>query len=251
MMDELEIVTIATHDDEPLLDEFHSGIYWNACPDRQQPVVAWKRALWGGAAPYELTIRIAGRALRDRARREILGGITFERYPRSGCGFVTSMVVAPAARRQRLGRRLQAEAAATLFAVGAPAVFSELDDPRRITEVAIDGPGLATAGRAAERQRGASDGPAYDRWRRIERNQAWGARVLDLRYVQPARAPGLARAHGVCLIAIAGAQPLPPSLPGRLVRDFIAELYAVTEGGAPDPDLVDISDRVPLVELRR
>ena len=52
---ELEIVTIRTHDDEGLLDEFHGTVYWEAFPDQQEPVTVWKRALWGGAAPYELT----------------------------------------------------------------------------------------------------------------------------------------------------------------------------------------------------
>src|SRR5262249_59958092 len=70
---DLEIVTIESHDDEALLDEFHSGIYWDEFAEQQEPVAVWKRALWGGAAPYELTIRIAGRALRDR-RSRIAGG---------------------------------------------------------------------------------------------------------------------------------------------------------------------------------
>jgi len=106
---EIEIVAITSHDDEPLLDEFHSGIYWDDFADQQEPVEIWKRALWGGASSYQLTIRVAGRALRDRARRELLGGIAFEHYPRSRCGLVTYMVIAPAARRQGLGKRLQRE----------------------------------------------------------------------------------------------------------------------------------------------
>jgi len=229
---DLEIITIANHDDEALLDEFHSGIYWDAFADQQEPVAIWKRALWGGASPYELTIRIAGRALRDRKRRELVGGIAFERYPRSGCGLVTYMVIAPAARRHGLGRRLQRDAATTLFAAGAPAVFGEVNDPRRIGE--------------------GVDEPAHEMWRRLERNQAWGARVVDVRYVQPALAPGLERDRGLCLIALAGAQPLPPAMPGAIVRGFVDELYAITEGCAPDRELVAaIPDRVELVELRR
>ncbi|TMQ03325.1 MAG: GNAT family N-acetyltransferase [Deltaproteobacteria bacterium] len=229
---ELEIVTIASHDDEGLLDEFHGGVYWDAFADQQEPVEVWKRALWGGAVPYELTIRIAGRALRDRARREIAGGIAFERYPRSGCGLVTYMVIAPTAQRHGLGRRLQREAAMALFAAGAPAVFGEVNDPR-------------LAGRGV-------DEPLEAMWRRLERNQAWGARVVDARYVQPALAPGLGRDHGLCLIALAGAQPLPSTMPGTTVRDFVAELYAVTEGGEPDADLVaGIPEHVDLIELRR
>lgn len=228
----LEIVTITNHDDEGLLDEFHAGIYWDAFAEQQEPIAVWKRALWGGASPYELTVRIAGRALRDRGRRELLGGIAFERYPRSGCGLITYMVIAPAARRQGLGKRLQRDAAATLFAAGAPAVFGEVNDPRRA------GDGI--------------DEPLDDMWRRLERNQAWGARVVDVRYVQPALAEGLGRDHGLCLIALAGGPPLPPVMSGEIVRDFIDELYAITEGRAPDRAvLASIPDRVALVELGR
>ena len=229
---ELEIIAIASHDDEGLLDEFHGGVYWDAFADQQEPVAVWKRALWGGAAPYQLTIRIAGVALRDRARREIHGGIAFEHYPRSGCGLVTYMVIAPVARRQGLGRRLQREAALAMFAAGAHAVFGEVNDPR-------------LAGRGV-------DEPIEAMWRRLERNQAWGARVLDARYVQPALAPELARDHGLCLLALAGEQPLAPTMPGGIVRGFVEELYAATEGAPPDAELIAaIPERVDLIELRR
>jgi GNAT superfamily N-acetyltransferase len=229
---ELEIVTVASHDDEALLDAFHTGIYWDAFAEQQEPVEVWKRALWSGATPYALTIRIAGRALRDPARREILGGIAFERYPRSGCGLVTYMVIAPAARRHGLGRRLQREAAMSLFAAGTPAVFGEVNDPR------LAGKGV--------------DEPVEAMWRRLERNQAWGARVLDARYVQPALAPGLTRDRGLCLIALCGAQPLAPTMSGALVRDFLDELYTITEGVPPDAELLAaIPDLVSLFELRR
>jgi len=229
---ELEVITIENHDDEALLDAFHTGIYWDDFAEQQEPVEVWKRALWGGTSPYELTIRIAGRALRDRDRREILGGIAFERYPRSGCGLISYMVIAPAARRRGLGRRLQSHAAATLFAAGAPAVFGEVNDPRRV------GDGVAE--------------PVHDMWRRLERNQVWGARVVNARYVQPALTPGLERDHGLCLIALSGAQPLPMTMSGRVVREFMDELYRATEGAPPDDALLDeIPDLVELVELRR
>jgi GNAT superfamily N-acetyltransferase len=229
---ELEIITVASHDDEALLDEFHSGVYWDAFAEQQEPVEVWKRALWGGAAPYELTIRIAGRSLRDRERREIAGGIAFERYPRSGCGLVTYMVIAPEARRHGVGRRLQREAAMALFGRGAPAVFGEVNDPR-------------LAGRGV-------DEPIEAMWRRLQRNQAWGARVVNTRYVQPALAPGLSRDHGLCLIALAGGEPLPATIAGGVVRGFVEELYEITEGGAPDGELLaQIPAHVDLIELQR
>lgn len=232
MTTEIEIITIRSHDDEALLDEFHTGIYWEAFGEREEPLVVWKRALWSGASAHELTIRVAGRALRDRVRREILGGIVFERYRSCGCGLISYMVVAPQARRQGLGKRLQFEATETLLGAGAPVVFGELRDPRHFDDDAAE--------------------PLRETWRRIERNQAWGARVVDIRYVQPALGPGLSRDRRMCLIAMPSAQPLPESLPGALVRDFVDELFTVTEGSSPDHALFgEIPDRVALFELRR
>ncbi len=146
----------------------------------------------------------------------IIGGICYERYPRSGCGLVTYLVVAPAAQGRGLGERLLREA---VSALDAPIVLGEVNDPR------VHGEG----------------------WDRLQRFQRWGARVLDARYVQPALGPGLARDRGLLLIAFA---PLPEIVDGAAVRTFIEELYAATEGGAPDPE-VAIPDRVALVELSR
>jgi GNAT superfamily N-acetyltransferase len=205
---------------DALLERFYRGIYWDAFAAQHEPLDNWRAGL-RGEVPYALTIRLA------LDGETILGGIVFEHYPRSGCGFVTYMVVAPSARGAGLGRQLQTEAASELFAGGAPAVFGELNDPR-----VPHAEGEAVA------------------WTRLERNQRWGARVLAARYVQPALGPGLQRDRNLVMIAIAGATPLPATLPGAIARDFIAELYAVTEGGAPDPDIA-IPDQVPLVELHR
>jgi GNAT superfamily N-acetyltransferase len=232
---ELELVTIdrASREYEGLLAAFHAGIYLDAFASQREPLEVWQRALWGAAPRYELTVRIAGHALHDPARRDVLGGVAYERYPQSGCGLVTYMVIAPPARRQGLGRRLQGDAVRALRNVGAPAVFGEINDPRRI------GAGV--------------DEPPIDMWRRVRRNMSWGARVLDMHYVQPALAPGLARDHGLCLLALAGAnESLPAAIDGAIVRAFVHELYAITEGNAPDRELLaGIPDRFALIELGR
>jgi N-acetylglutamate synthase-like GNAT family acetyltransferase len=90
---------------------------------------------------------------------EIIAGITYEAYPKSRCGLVTYLVVAPHARERGLGRQLLTYAANDLYARGARAVFGEVN-------------------------RDAPD--------RIARFVRWGARVLDYAYVQPALGPGLA-----------------------------------------------------------
>jgi len=152
---------------------------------------------------------------------DVRAGICFERYPRSGCGLVTYMVVAPEVRGQGLGERLLREATQALYAGGAPAVFGEVVMP---------------AGATIARQR-------------IERFQRWGARVAQVRYVQPALGPGLHRDGELMLIVLAGEAPLPADLPGEVVRGFVEELYAVTEGGAPDARIV-VGERVPLAIAR-
>ena len=196
--------------DSELLETFYGSIYLDAFATQREPIDAWRRAL-RGERPYELTIVVAcdGDA--------IAGGIAYELYPASRCGLVTYMVVAPAYRRGGLGKRLQGDAVAELRARGAGAVFGEIDDPR-------------TRGEHARL--------------RLARNQRWGARVVDTRYIQPALGPGLARDRDLILIALA---PDGETLPGATVDAFIRELYACTEGGPPDPD-VAVPEVVRLVE---
>jgi GNAT superfamily N-acetyltransferase len=200
------------------LDAFHRGIYWDEFAEQQEPLAHWHAALRGGH-PYELTIKLA------LDGDVIVGGIAYERYPRSGCGLVTYMVVSPAARRLGLGRRLQGDAAADLYARGAPLVLGEINDPRTTTLE-----------------------PAAHAWTRLARNQKWGARIADTRYVQPALGDGLARDRQLLLIVLAGVAPLPATIDGAILREFLDEFYEVTEGGPPDPE-ISIPDVVRLVAL--
>lgn len=171
--------------DDPRLAAFHRGIYRDAFAAQHEPLAVWQAAL-RGELPYRMIVRLA------LAGEDIAGGICFEHYPRSECGLLTYMVVAPAHRRRGLGETMLRDALATL---AAPAVLGEVHD----------------------------DG---DRLARFER---WGARVVPGRYIQPALAPGLARDRSLVLIAWGDATP-------ARVRAFVEELYAVTEGGPPDPE---------------
>ena len=215
--------------DAALLERFYRGIYLADFGPQREPLEAWTWALWSGEAPYRMMVRVALAADGD----EIVGGIAYELYPRSRCGLVTYMVVAPAARGAGLGRRLQGDAARALFAGGARAVFGEVSDPRVPH-------GHETAAAA---------------WERLERNQKWGARVVDARYVQPALGPGLERDRGLVLIALRDRAPLPATMPGAIVRDFVAELFAATERTTDqDAELREILDgiasEIALIELR-
>ncbi len=222
----IKIVEI-TRDDAALLEQFHREVYLDAFASQHEPLDVWTWALWSGEAPYTLTVRVA---LDDET---ILGGIAYEFYPRSACGLVTYIVVSAQARRAGLGKRMLAEATQALRGRGARAVFGEVNDPR-----------IARA-----------DEPTEQAWRRLERNQRWGAHVVETRYVQPSLAPGLARDRGLLLICLDRLDGSGDTLAGTIVRAFLAEFYEVTERRAPDVELHaildEIPDTVPLVQLAR
>lgn len=183
----MRLVEIRDRADEPLLDAFHAGIYLDAFAAQREPLEAWKARLWGAPAPYRLTIQL----LRDGD--ETVAGIVHERYPRSRCGLMTYLVVAPAYRQRGAGRALIDGAIASM--ADCALVLGEVSDPR-----------------------------AFARFTR------WGARALDVAYVQPSLGPGLARDRSLALLAF---PPLPASVPGALVRDFLDELFTITEGATP------------------
>jgi GNAT superfamily N-acetyltransferase len=198
------IVDVAEEDAE-LLARFYRDVYLPEFEAQREPLDAWQAAL-AGDQPYRMFVRLIVE------HGEIRGGITYELYPRSGCGLVTYMVIAPSARRTGLGKRLLLDAASDLIARGARAVIGEVNDPR-------------------------SGGD----WPRLERFQRWGCRVIEARYVQPALGPGLERDRGLVLIA------LPPvtAIDGALVRDFVRELHEVTEQCAPDDEMRAVLDSIP------
>jgi len=204
---------IALSAGDPRIDAFHRGIYQDEFADQSEPVERWHAALRGERA-YELSIQLA----LDGER--ILGGICFERYPRTGCGLLTYVVVAPEARGQGLGKQLQTAALDALR--GAPLVLGELNDPRVTTLE-----------------------PTEAAWTRLRRNQRSGAGVIEMRYVQPALGDGLPRDRQLLLMVF---PPFPSPIDGARLRAFIDELYQATEGGPPDPEIV-ISDLVGVVEL--
>lgn len=201
---------------DPRLDEFHRGIYWDEFAEQHEPLATWQAALRGDK-PYALTIELA----LDGDR--LAGGICIEHYPRSGCGLLTYIVVAPEQRGKGIGKRLQTAAVEALYARGARLVFGELNDPRVTTLE-----------------------PASVAWDRVRRNQRWGARVVQTRYVQPSLGDG--RDRQLLLIALAGKTPLPQAIDGAVLRAFLDEFYDVTEGGPPDPEIA-IPDVVRLTEL--
>ena len=175
---------IGTATDQQLA-AFHAGIYWDAFAAQHEPLDVWRRAR-RGELPYELWVRLA---LDDTG---ITGGICFERYPATGCGLLTYMVVAPHARGQGLGKALIDDALGVL--ADAPAVYGEVNDPATQTREPVD---------VAQR--------------RLAMFERWGARVVELRYVQPALAPGLVPDETLRLIAWRDTDPV-------LAARFVDEL---------------------------
>jgi GNAT superfamily N-acetyltransferase len=166
---------------------FHRGLYWDAFAAQHEPLEVWQRAR-RGELPYTLWIRLA------LDEHGIAGGIAFERYAKTACGLLTYLVVAPRARGQGIGRALVDDALATLH--DAPAIYGEVNDPATQTREPRD---------VAER--------------RLATFERWGARVVDLRYVQPALAPGLAPDETLRLIAWRDASPV-------RARQFLDEFTA-------------------------
>jgi hypothetical protein len=199
-------------DDGELLAAFYDDVYLREFAHQREPLEAWRRALAGGE-PYAWSIIVAGDALRDPARRRIDGGIVFERYPRSGCGLVTYLVVAPHARKGGLGARLLARAREAL--AGAPLVLGEVHVPD------------SDEARA-----------------RIAWFARRGGRVLDVRYVQPDL--GYGRDRLLHLIAFFDGAP-PAEVDCAPLAAFLREFYETVEG-AIDADteamLASIGPRV-------
>ena len=181
--------------DTELLAAFYDDVYLAAFAHQREPLAAWRSAL-AGHEPYAWSVVVAGDALRDPARRRIDGGIVFERYPRSGCGLVTYLVVAPHARNGGLGERLLARARAAL--AGAPLVLGEVHVPD------------SDEARA-----------------RIAWFARRGAGVLDVRYVQPDL--GYGRDHQLRMIAFFDGAP-PAEIDGAPLVAFLREFYETVEG---------------------
>ena len=209
-----ETVELRERADEPLLDAFYAGIYLDAFAHQAEPLAVWKRRLWHDASPpYHLTIRIAGTDLRDPEHRAIHGGIVHELYPRSRCGFVTYLVVAPAHRGTGLGRRLLRESVEMLRAAtdGHAYVLGEVSDPTKQTDPA----------------------KAREARERIARFERWGARLVDAPYIQPSLGPGLPRDRALRLAMFTADTPLPDTISGERLAAFLDELFTVTEGAPP------------------
>lgn len=209
------LVSLPEHDD--LLDAFYADVYLPAFRHQREPLEVWKRQLGGERTGPILCISVIGNDLHDRERRRIDGGMVAELYPRSGCGLLTYLVVAPGARRRGVGRALL-DRSRELLAERAAArgielglVFGEITDPR---------------GKAGD--------DAEAAWKRLQQFQHWGAHVVDIAYVQPDLGAGLGRDRDLVLLAFFDGDGAPPAtIDGSRLVAFLRDLYEATEGQVP------------------
>ena len=148
----------------------------------------------------------------------VLGGVCAEHYRSSRCGLVTYIAVEPQHRGAGVARMLMRAAGGRLDALacdqGEPlhAIFAEAEDPST-----VDATLHATAS---------------ERLRILGR---FGARAVDLRYVQPGLSGGGGRARHLTLLRLGGADA---PIERAIVHDFVHEFYRALGIAAPgaDPD---------------
>ena len=197
---------------EELLAEFYRDLYLPEFHHQREPLEVWQARLRGERDDgYQLRIFV------EVNHGHLEGGAVCELYPESGCGLLTYLVVAPEVRRRGVGGALLQQARQ---AVGdAALVLGEISDPQKHDD---------------ERD-----------WQRLERFQRWGARVLDVTYVQPDL--GYGRDPDLLLVAF---DP-PEIVEGERLRTFFREFYRITERREPPPEmLASVSDSVSWHVLR-
>ncbi len=181
-------------------------------PSERDDPAAWPERLWEPGSPDlpEMHLLVAPGDPGLTA-----GGLLFEYYPRSRCGLLGYLAVAPEHRRRGLARQLVTAAVDTLEDVASArgrslaAVFAECEDPT-----------LFQQGRSA-----------IDPRDRLAAMARLGGLWVDLPYVQPDLCGG-GRAHHLLLVAFQA--PVLPSLTREVVRDFLREYYGAL--GVTDVD---------------
>ncbi len=219
------IIDLREGRDDGIVREFYQDLYLPAFPvaEHREDLETWLGSLWAPAddAGWRRVLLIAGTELEDRARREIWGGHMLEFYPRSSCGLLAYLVVAPGRRRQGWARALVDRGMAALDAEARAgggtvrAVFAECEDPRH-----------------------KPPGEDAEAWERMGALTRLGARVIDVPYTAPALRRGGRRARDLLLLYFR--RPERPETPPRpVILEFLREFYealGVADPGA-DPDL--------------
>lgn len=175
----------------------------------------------------------------DRAD-EVVGGAVTMRQRGSPVALLAYLAVRPGRRGEGIGSRLLANLSGQYQQEGLALVLGEVEDPRR--------PALVTG---------------QDPVGRLRLYERVGARLLPVRFVQPALAPGRSRiAHLLLLVlyadpSVVAGGPGGETIPATLVGGFVRRYFAGAEGAAPpfDPELaalladLESDDRLALLDI--
>jgi GNAT superfamily N-acetyltransferase len=189
------------------------NLYLEAFPDpsERELVDDWIARLRGKQPPPQPEVLVL-LAVADGDR--VLGGVCAEHYRCSRCGLVTYIAVEPQHRGAGVARMLMRAAVSRLDALacehGEPlrAIFAEAEDPSKVD---------ATL-----------HAKASERLRILGR---FGARAVDLRYVQPGLSGGGGRARHLMLLRLGGGDA---PIERAVVRAFMHEFYRAL--GIPDAE---------------
>lgn len=243
---EYELWDLRAKPDERVFDRFVT-LYrrYFTRPEISEPPERWRRRLWPaeaanrGLPQIDFHIIAAGTDF-DRASLSIFGGIVFEYYRASSAGLLTYLVVDESCRMRGIARRLNSAAASALQADAETsgqdlrAIFAETDDPRhpafkdKINTIADK---LVTLSRL-------------------------GAKWIDVPYVQPPLGPGRPYVDSMILLAFPDLMPMRAgSVAGKVVREFLYELYRVLDVADPESDphfrkiIPHFTDEMPFKEI--
>ncbi|MBI4496734.1 MAG: hypothetical protein HY689_02400 [Chloroflexi bacterium] len=233
---EIEFLDLREEHNPQLLESFYRALYQPAftSPAEVETPDIWQPLLCGpdpGAPSPIFHVLLAGQGLRSPAPA-LYGGLLFEFYRESRCGFLTYLVVGETYRGGGLGRRLVEQGIAILHqdarrsangeGSGVNAVFAELHDPRKVQ----------------------SD--AMDPWLRVTIFEKLGFRILDMPYIQPELIRGRGRSRDLMLAVLATARAA-TAFPSSVVLPFLQEFYrslGVDELDT-DPDFREMVQALP------
>jgi GNAT superfamily N-acetyltransferase len=237
----MEIVDLRDRRDEDLLRAVHDGLYVTSFPleEEREGLDYWLDALQGAGGDGGTRVHpiVAGLNLSEPTRRQIAGLVFVELYLESACGLLSYVAVDPDFRRAGLGR--------TLVSCGVDALRQDSDTlrkPLRAVFAEVHDPEAAND---------FSHGDVMDASERMSFFAKLGARRVPIPYVQPALGPGRERARALQLIAL-GTGSEEPTLPSAVVRDFLSELYELSEGNSlpDDPEFRAMTEALANESIR-
>ena len=217
---DLEFVDLGEAFDAGLLDAAYREVYLPAFPvrDEQEDPSIWIPRLQDPDANPRLAWLVAGTALADPARRQVLGLLVGEYYAASRCVLISYVAVAAVARGRGLGRQLfdalrrSLESGRLSGGKTVHAVLAEIHDPAAM----------------------AATEDVLDPQARLRVMARLGGMRVPVTYLQPPLGPGQSAAGGLWLIAFPELAPAAPPLSAGTVRAFLVEFYR--ELGSTEPE---------------